>query len=118
MRKVISILLVALLIGVASCNEKPKKYKFVIVGNDGKEMVEDLSAENDTDALKVYFDRLEKVIVENIGKDKPAYKQIYVLSPEGDTLNTNKELLQTIINDLPMLKEPAEKVPATPAPEQ
>ena len=111
MNKLFSIVLAAIVCcSVISCNEKPKHYRFVTIGNDGKEKVEDISAKNDTDALNQYFDRMEKILVENIGKGgEPSYKAMYVISPEGDTLNTNKELLQSVMKDLPVLMTPEDK---------
>ena len=88
---------------VISCNEKPKSYKFVKIVDDGKEEVEDIEAKNDTDALKQYFDRMEKIIVANIGKQEEPFKAMYVISPDGDTLNTNKELLRTVSSSLPVM---------------
>lgn len=116
MKKVIPILLVAVMCCLASCNEKPKSYKFVTLAKDGQEKVEEFQAPNDIEALKAYFDRLEKVIVENIGKE-PSYEAMYVISPEGDTLNTDKELLQSIMKDIPVMQDIAAP-PAQPAPKQ
>lgn len=104
MKKILSILLVAVVCCcVLSCNEKPKSYKFVTLGKDGKEKVEEFSAKNNTEALKLYFDRMEKVIMANLGKE-PDYEAMYVISPDGDTLNTDEELLQKVSQDLPVLK--------------
>ena len=113
MKKIVSILLLAAIVccGAISCNEKPKNYRFVTLGKDGKEKVDEFSAKNDVEALKLYFDRMEKVIMDNIGKE-PTYEAMYVLSPDGDTLNTNKELLQSVMKDLPVLVTPEEKSPA------
>jgi uncharacterized lipoprotein YehR (DUF1307 family) len=106
MKKIISIVLAAIVCcSVISCNEKPKSYKFVTLGKDGKEQVEEFSAKNDVEALKMYFDRMEKIVVENIGKE-PTYEAMYVVSPEGDTLNTDEKLLQSIMKDIPVLKDP------------
>lgn len=92
----------ALIAGVAicgclltGCNEKPKSYRFVKVMPNGTEQVESISAMNDTDALKQYLSAMEKAVLANI--DKPSeeqYKAMYVISPDGDTLNTNNELLE------------------------
>lgn len=117
MKRVLSILLLAAVVccGVISCNEKPKSYRFVTLGKDGKEKVEEFSAKNDVEALKLYFDRIEKIVVENIGKE-PTYEAMYVVSPAGDTLNTNEELLQKVMQDLPVLKTPDEAPAAEPQP--
>ena len=102
MKKIVCALLLAVVCcGVFSCNEKPKSYRFVKVTNDGKEEVENIEAKNDTDALNLYFDRMEKIIVENIGKETQPFKSMCVISPEGDTLNTNKELIEAISKNLP-----------------
>ena len=104
MKKIVSALLLAVVCCcVFSCNEKPKGYKFVKVAADGKEEVENLEAKNDTDALNLYFDRMEKIIVANIGKQEEPYKAMYVISPDGDTLNTNKELLEAVSKSLPTM---------------
>ena len=70
--------------------------------NDGKEQVEEIKAINDSDALKQYFNRMEKIIVENIGKEEEPFKAMYVISPSGDTLNTNEELIKKVLEpDVP-----------------
>ena len=98
---------------LVSCNEKPKGYRFVKVQADGKEEVEMIEAKNDTDALNQYFDRMEKIIVANIGKESEPFKAMYVISPAGDTLNTNKELLESVMKNLPTLVTlPKEEKPA------
>lgn len=106
MRHLLSVLCVAALccMCLLSCNEKPKNYRFVKVGLDGKEQVENIEAQNDTDALKQYFDRMEKIIIANIDKQQEPFQAMYVISPSGDTLNTNKELLETVMKDLPPMQ--------------
>lgn len=97
MRKFIAIIAAVAVCGylLTGCNEKPKSYRFVKVMNDGTEQVEDITAKNDTDALKQYMSAMEKVIMENIDKpDAQPFKAMFVISPEGDTLNTNNELLE------------------------
>ena len=112
MKKIVSALLLTVVCCcVISCNEKPKSYNFVKVANDGKEEVEKIEAKNDTDALKLYFDRLEKIIVANIDKPQDAYKAMYIISPDGDTLNTNPELLEAVANTLPSMAAPATAKP-------
>ena len=104
MKKIVSALLLAVMCcGVFSCNEKPKSYKFVKVTTDGKEEVENLDAKNDTDALNLYFNRMEKIIIANIEKQEEPFKAMYVISPDGDTLNTNKELLEAVTKSLPTM---------------
>ena len=116
MKKIVSILMVAVVCCcVISCNEKPKSYRFVKIANDGKEEVENIEAKNDTDALKQYFDRMEKIIVANIGKQEEPFKAMYVVSPDGDTLNTNAELLEAVAKTLPTMSATATVVPAKPA---
>ena len=81
-----------------SCNEKPKHYRFVKVLNDGKEEVEQLDAKDDTAALNIYLKRMEEILVQSINKqEESAYRSMYVISPDGDTLNTNEELLKTVV---------------------
>ena len=85
-------------------------YKFVMVRQDGSELVEDLKAKNDTDALALYIERMEKTVVANIDKDVPPYKEMFVVSPEGDTLNTNEELLKVVTEK----SANGQQTPATP----
>ena len=98
MRKFIAIIVAVATCGclLTGCNEKPKSYRFVKVMNDGQEQVENISATNDTDALKQYLNAMEKIILENIGKpaEEQPFKAMFVISPDGDTLNTNNELLE------------------------
>lgn len=110
MKKIVYALLVAVVCcGAFSCNEKPKSYRFVKVTADGKEEVENIQATNDTDALNLYFDKMEKIIVEVIQKQEQPYESMYVISPDGDTLNTNKELLEAVSKSLPtMVNMPVE----------
>jgi hypothetical protein len=106
MKKLVFALLLAVVCcGVFSCNEKPKSYRFVKVTTDGKEEVESIEAKNDTDALYQYFNLLEKTLIANIGKAEVPYKEMFVLSPEGDTLNTNQELLKAFEATLPKMVE-------------
>ncbi len=126
MKRIISILLLPLImVGlcccVVSCNKKPKKeeaartYKFVKILEDG-EQVDNFKAKNDTDALNRYFEMMEKVIIANLGKEDSGIKAMYVISPEGDTLNTNKELIEAVSDKLPsMTAMPVEKASKTPA---
>ena len=80
-----------------SCNEKPNRYRFVKV-MDGKEEVETIEAKNDTDALKQYFNLMEKIVVANL--DGSPYEAMYVISPDGDTLNTDEELMKAVFEDM------------------
>ena len=85
-----------------SCNEKPKSYKFVKVMPDGKEIVEDLKALNDTAAVKEFFGIMEKMFVENA---ESPYKALYLISPAGDTLNTNEALMEAALKPAAMGNE-------------
>ena len=78
---------------LVSCNEKPKSYRYVKVMPDGKEVVETIEAENDTAAAKVFLERMVKMFSQP--QDNPA-QAVFIISPEGDTLNTNKELMETV----------------------
>ena len=60
---------------------------------DGKEVVETIEAENDTAAAKVFLERMVKMFSQP--QDTPA-QAVFIISPEGDTLNTNKELMETV----------------------
>ena len=120
MKKTIAILFLAITFCAISCNEKPKKeqplktYKFVQVLDQG-EQVNDFEAKNDTDALYQYFKMIEKIIIANLDKEDSGIKAMYVVSPDGDTLNTKKELLDEVAKNLPaMTAIPAKKAPAAP----
>ena len=119
MKKIFSFILVAAVCCgcIVSCNEKPKNYRFVKVMTGSEEVNEDISAVNDTDALKQYFDRMEKVIIENLDKPEPKIESMYVISPDGDTLNTNEELLQAVAKTLPIMNKPAPVTPVEPKPQ-
>ena len=108
MKKIIYVLLAAAVCcGVFSCNEKPMHYKFVKVLPDGKEEVENLDAKNDTDALNLYINRMEKELIRCISKgEEPDITKMFVISPDGDTLNTNKELLEAVSKGLPTMNVP------------
>ncbi len=110
MKKIIyAVLFAAVCCGVFSCNEKPTHYKFVQVATDGSEKVEDIAAKNDTDALKQYISRMEKILIASVVKgEEPDITMMYIISPTGDTLNTNKELLDAVSKDLPVMQAPAE----------
>ena len=123
MRRIIPTLIIALmLIGITSCNEKPREYQIVINTVDGKQQIEKLTAANDTVALNMYLDRMTKSIIAETEKDSTSIESMFILSPEGDTLNTNKELLMkavepTLNNNDMKIQVKEMKVPA-PAPEQ
>ena len=98
MRKIIPAVIIALSM-LGSCNEKPKHYSFVQNMSDGKQVVEEIDAQNDTVALKMFLDRMSKVIIANMENTDSTSAQIesmFVISPDGDTLNTNQELIQAI----------------------
>ena len=126
MRKFIAIIVVIAACGClfTSCNEKPKYYRFVKVMPDGTEQVQEITAKNDTDALKHYLSEMEKTIMANIDKaDSEQLKAMYVISPKGDTLNTNNELLEAVVKGdgsvitmKPISAQPVEA--AAPAPGQ
>jgi hypothetical protein len=100
---------------LVSCNEKPKHYRFVKVTTDGKEEVEQLDAADDTVALNLYMKKMEEILVNSIGKQEESpYKAMFIISPNGDTLNTNEELLKKVVKAAPMPRE-LEEVKAEPA---
>lgn len=118
MNKILSLVLLAVMCCcVVSCNEKPKKeqvytYKFVKVTKGGDEAKE-FEAKNDTDALNQYFKMMEKVIIANLDKEDSGIEAMYVISPDGDTLNTDNELLQAVMKEVPAMQDIA--VPTTKA---
>lgn len=86
---------------LTGCNKKPIHYTFIQNMSDGKQVVEKLDAKNDTDALNIYLDRMSKIIIENLSKTDslaPSIESMYVISHDGDTLNTNEELLNAVAN--------------------
>ena len=86
---------------LTSCNEKPKNYRFVKVMADGKEVEEKIVATNDTDALKQYLNEMEKIIVINIDKpDAKPFEAMYVISPKGDTLNKDNEMIEKVMKSM------------------
>ena len=93
---------------MVSCNEKPAHYRFVKVMNDNKEVVEQIDATNDTAAVKLFIDRMTKIVIDN---KEPDVKAMYIISPDGDTLNTNEELMEAALQPLSLPAEPV----ATPA---
>lgn len=96
MRKFLfSAILAAMCCGcLISCNEKPQDYRLVKVMPDGKEVVEQLEATNDTDAVKKFFALMEKMIFEQQQTD---VKSMYVVSPKGDTLNKDEALMEAVL---------------------
>ena len=92
-----------------SCNEKPQHYRFVKITTDGKEVVEQMDAKDDTVALNLYLKKMEEILVNSIGKEEESpYKAMFIISPNGDTLNTNEELLKKVVK----------AVQASPAPQE
>ena len=97
MQRFIPLLIIAIAMScMISCNEKPKNYKFVKRAMDGTEQVEEFQAKNDTDALNLYLDRMAAVVIENLNNQGPKFDKMFVISPDGDTLNTNQELLDHV----------------------
>ena len=85
--------------GTKETKETPVEaiYKFVQVLPDGTEQCEDLKAKNDTDALNLYFERMEKVLMDNIDKKEQPFEAMYIISPNGDTLNTDEKLMESMM---------------------
>ena len=95
-----------------SCTEKSADYKLVKIQADGKELVETIDAKNDTDAVVKYIDRMEKIILEGMDNKGPKFEAMYVISPKGDTLNNNEELMKAALKPLPLpadVEEPTAK---------
>ena len=106
-----------------SCNEKPRHYKFVKRAMDGTEQVETIEAQNDTAALSLYIDRMSQVIVDNMNDNGKPFEAMFIISPEGDTLNTNKDMLEIISERIQAIDMTSQRaaiatdtvVPSTPA---
>lgn len=98
MKRIIPALIITLTLAVlASCNEKPRNYELIINTMDGKQKVEKLTAKDDTAALKLYLDRMTKSVLEETEKDTTSIQSMFIVSPDGDTLNTNQELLLKVV---------------------
>ena len=99
MRRILPLVVTVLALAcLASCNKKPRHYQMVQNMTDGQQIVERFDAENDTVALSQYLDRMAKVIMENMNDtaQAPKIESMFVISPDGDTLNTNKELMHKL----------------------
>ena len=124
MRKLLSVIVVLAACGslLISCNEKPKNYRFVKVMADGQELEEKIVANNDTDALKQYLAEMEKVIVMNIDNpDAKPFEAMYVISPSGDTLNKDNEMIEKVMKSqagVATIVSPTVPVEGAPAQEQ
>ena len=84
---------------LVSCNKQPRHYQMVQNMSNGQQIVEQFDADNDTVALNKYLDHMANIIVANMNQnDSTAAKieSMFVISPEGDTLNTNPELMHAI----------------------
>ena len=47
---------------------------------------------------------MEKILIASVVKgEEPDITMMYIISPTGDTLNTNKELLRTVSSSLPVM---------------
>ena len=97
-----------------SCNgndqsnkEEPKKliYRMVTVMPDGRELSDRIEAENDTVAAKQFVDKMTKLVA---GNQQPDYEALYLISPDGDTLNTNLDLMEAAMNPV-VLPAPVEE---------
>ena len=97
-----------------SCNgndqsnkEEPKKviYRMVTVMPDGRELSERIEAENDTVAAKQFVDKMTKIVS---GNQQPDYEAMYLISPDGDTLNTNLDLMEAAMKPI-VLPAPVEE---------
>ena len=104
MKKIIPIITAIIaLCAASSCNEKPTHYSFVQNYEDGKQIVERIDAKNDTDALKLFIDRMSAILLASMADsttEKAPIKDMFIISPKGDTLNTNAELMQVIEKQL------------------
>ena len=47
---------------------------------------------------------MEKAIIANLDKPQEPYRAMYVVSPAGDTLNTNQTLLEAVMKTLPPMQ--------------
>lgn len=94
------IVAVIALSSLVGCNKKPpRQYQMVQNMSDGKQVVETFEADNDTIALNRYLDRMANIVASKLSvSDSTAadIESMFVISPEGDTLNTNPELMHAI----------------------
>lgn len=75
-------------------NKQNDGYRIVYIKADGTEDVEKIVAENDTDAVKQFTDKVTAIAMKSIDEKEPPFKKVVVLSPVGDTLNKNDELIK------------------------
>ncbi len=131
MKKIIPFLMLAVLCcGMISCNEKPAKDKekdsgdvelisYKIVKNlaDGSQVTDKIEAKNDTDAVRKFIDLMTKDVVADSEKDSTTIKSMYIISPKGDTLNTNDQLIMNAVEPSSNSKMiQAKKVPIAASP--
>lgn len=105
MRRLTYILLIFIAVFcMASCgnssNEKGDGYRIVFVTKDGSKEVEKIEAQNDTDAVRQFTQKVSTIVFSNLDKEEPPFEDAYVLSPDGDKLNKNEELLKAAIGDI------------------
>lgn len=95
---------------LAGCNKQSEGYRMVYVSEDGSKKVEKIEAANDTDAVKQYKKIAASIIFGSLGKDEEIpYKDVYVLSPSGEKLNHNKELMKASAGDVEKMKKELDK---------
>ena len=94
---IVAVIVLSCLVG---CNKKPpRQYQMVQNMSDGKQIVEKFEADNDTIALNKFLDRMSDIVAINMTESDSTAADIesmFVISPEGDTLNTNPELMHAI----------------------
>lgn len=88
-----------------SGNEKGDGYRIVYVSKDGSKNVEKIEALNDTDAVKQFSKKVSSLVFKNLDKDEPPYEDVYVLSPDGEKLNKNKDLMKAAVGDINQMKK-------------
>ena len=115
MKRIIPALVLALAVCFTwSCNEKPRQYTIVKNHTDGNQVIEKFVAPNDTVALSQYLDRMSKIVMEAMTDttgNAAKIESMFVISPEGDTLNTNQKLMNVIAEQIQKSGQNAVPIP-------
>lgn len=109
------IILFLAIFGLAACGGSANKqggdgYRIVYVSKDGSKEVEKIEAQNDTDAVRQYTKRVAELAFSNLGQKEFPYKEIQILSPSGENLNKNEEVMRAAVGDLERIADEAESM--------
>ena len=79
---------------------KSDSYRIVYVSKDGSKEIEKIEAKNDTDAVKQFTQKVAAIAFSNLDKEEFPYQDVMVLSPSGEVLNKNKDLMNAVTGNL------------------